>query len=69
MSIIRNPHKVMDGLIEELVREYKTCKIEGRFGRTRTSMRKSSILRQITQLRASMSPQCDCKKIETNRSP
>jgi hypothetical protein len=70
MSIIRKPNKAIDELMETLVQEYKSCKIEGNFWRRWSlTARRHDIFDRIVKLRASMNPQCDCKKIEQNESP
>jgi hypothetical protein len=57
MSAIENIDKSIEKMIENLAEEF------GRSGILGTSdERKEQIINQIATLRASMNPQCDCKK-------
>lgn len=58
MSTIEQIDNKIEKLISDLIEEH------GRTGflSTATDERKADIIKQIAKLRASMSPQCNCKK-------
>jgi hypothetical protein len=58
MSTVEKIDREIEKLISSLIEEH------GRTGifSTATEERKADIIKQIAKLRASMSPQCNCKK-------